>query len=155
VRRRIRQPAIVLAAISQLAVTVALVSMMACGPTGHLVTTAELSAAFARGAVTAQEIIETAHTADAAAVPNFEAWEAGFGKIGAGIKVLNQGIRDADQQVVVKQVAVLTGVLKDLVTLEIPKLKESQRALVTMALASVQATLTVIGNAWAPSGGVQ
>jgi hypothetical protein len=128
-------------------VALALVSLAGCGPK-HFVTAATLSNVTMDGALTAQQIVMTTYKAGGMTTESYKVWQTAFLKMGQADLLLNQAIRAANDQGVLRQVAALTDVLTGLIELEVPKLREAEKAVVLLALTSTKSTLTIIAAAW-------
>jgi hypothetical protein len=121
--------------------------LAACGPK-HVQTTAIFSEQLSAAALTAQQTVTDLHAMGGMTDVSYQNWQAGFLKLGLGIKALNQALRDSNDKAVLEQVGVMVTLVTDLVNLEIPKLKEPDRVLVLLVLSSVKSTLLVISATW-------
>ena len=118
-----------------------------CGPK-HFVTAATLSNITMDGALTAQQIVMTTYKGGGMTAESYKVWQTAFLKMGQADLLLNQAIRASNDQGVLTQVAALTDVLTGLIELEVPKLREAEKAVVLLALTSTKSTLTIIAAAW-------
>ena len=124
-----------------------LVSLAACGPK-HVQTTAIFSEQLGMAALTAQKVVTDLHAVGSLPDASYVAWQNQFLRLGLGIKALNQALRAANGQAVLTQVTAMVDLVTALVTVEVPKLKESDRVLVLVVLGSVKSTLLVIAADW-------